>query len=74
MDGARMSFCEDEVGMWRWLLCAGSGQSLLRSREAFSSLDLCRKDAMQELRGLISAARTTSASAENEATTGGQKE
>jgi len=53
MDAPRMHFLSDDAKMWQWLLSTDSGRSLLRSRETFSSLDLCRQDAMRALKGLV---------------------
>lgn len=64
MGGAKLNFCKDELGMWRWLMSSGSGKSLFESREAFSNLDLCRKDALRELRELVLRGSATPSAAE----------
>jgi len=55
MISARMTFCRDDIGMWQWLITR-SQQSLLRSHESFSTLDLCRQDARRILSALIASA------------------
>jgi hypothetical protein len=43
-------FCRGALGMWHWI-CSNGGSELI-SREAFSNIHDCEKDAMRHLKSL----------------------